>query len=127
MEQGRFDELDKGDGRIEQRCHVRLDVTGWLESARGREGLAGVVDVTRRVHVGDREREEHSCYITSLQEETSQLASRIRRHWHIEKNGQHRVLDVIWREGDSRSGREMRRRTWRFSGVSCSISPGCHR
>lgn len=101
IEQGRFDELDKGHGRIEQRCHVRLDVTDWLESARGWEGLAGVVEVTRRVHVGDREREERSYYITSLQEETSQLASRIRRHWHIE-NGQHWVLDVTYREDDSR-------------------------
>ncbi len=64
IEQGRYEELGKGHGRIEQRCHVRLAVTDWLESARGREGLAGVVEVTRKGYIGNREREERSCCIT---------------------------------------------------------------
>ncbi len=101
IEAGRFESLDKGHGRIEQRCHVQLEATDWLDSASCWEGLSSVVDVTRKVYTGDREREEKSYYITSLSTDTASLAEKIRRHWHIE-NGQHRVLDVTCGEDDSR-------------------------
>jgi len=96
-----FDETDKGHGRIEQRHYVRLDVTPWLERASPWTDLRSVIEVTRTIHRGTTTREETSYYITSLTEDSQALAAKIRRHWHIE-NGQHWVLDVIYKEDDSR-------------------------
>lgn len=96
-----FDEPDKGHGRIEQRHYVRLDVTPWLASAAAWTDLRSVIEVTRTIHRGATTREETSYYITSLTEDSQLLAAKIRRHWHIE-NGQHWVLDVIYKEDDSR-------------------------
>jgi len=93
--------VDKGHGRLEQRTYVCLAVTEWLDGIEAWQDLHSVVEVTRRVSVNGKATEEVSYYISSLQEDTTMIAHTIRRHWRIE-NGQHWVLDVVYREDDSR-------------------------
>jgi predicted transposase YbfD/YdcC len=95
------EESDKGHGRLEQRRYVCLKPCEWLSCGDKWCGLARIVEVTRCTQLSNGERrEEISYYITSLSD-IEQIAARIRGHWAIE-NRQHYVLDVAYREDDSR-------------------------
>ncbi len=100
-------DLDKDHGRIEtRRCIVSHDVS-WMRSNRRYPGeyrftkLAAIAMVEATREVAGRQSIEQRFYIASAPLDPARLAQAVRAHWRIE-NSLHWVLDVVFREDDSR-------------------------
>ncbi len=98
----------KGHVRIERRrCWVVADAD-WLRylqrdaSTEPWTGLRAVVKVERTRWVGAEESTESRYYITSLGRDAQRILGLVRGHWGIE-NGLHWVLDIAFREDESRA------------------------
>ena len=100
----RLETLNGGHGRIETRRYWTITDTEYLRYLDlGKEwsGLksVGMVEAERRV--GDRVSTERRYYICSLSGKAKEFSQAVRGHWDIE-NGLHWILDVAFREDDSR-------------------------
>lgn len=92
---------DSGHGRVEvRRCWQSLQVD-YLPGQAQWAGLRSMALVESERHVNGKLSVERRYYLSSLPLEASALAQAVRAHWGVE-NGLHWVLDVTYREDDSR-------------------------
>src|SRR5829696_5506732 len=98
-----FDAFDEGHGRLVRRRVFVDPAAKDLEPLRGWPELSATlaVETIRGVSGTDKVEAEIRYFLTSCGDDPAVLARAIRRHWAIE-NGLHWVLDLTFREDDSR-------------------------
>jgi predicted transposase YbfD/YdcC len=103
-----YQTVNKGHGRIDiRRCWTVADPIAfeYIRHYEGWADLQTIVRVQRERHLNDKVQQETSYYISSLPAQASLILNAIRCHWRIENN-LHWVLDVVFREDDSRIHKE---------------------
>lgn len=96
--------VNKGHGRIEIRECWTIPVdeyTDYIRIPKAWPNLRTIVKVVAQRRSGDKTTRETRYYVTSLESDAQRLLAITRAHWGIE-NGLHWVLDIAFREDESR-------------------------
>lgn len=101
-----YQETDGHHGRIEVRRYYASQDIEWLRKKESWKGLKSIAMVERERWVeGEGKSQERRYYISSLVGGAKEIGKAIRGHWGVE-NGLHWVLDVGFREDQSRIRKE---------------------
>jgi predicted transposase YbfD/YdcC len=82
----RYEDFDKGHGRIEHRICYVSDQLDWLEQREQWVGLRTIAMIKSTVTVGEKTTTEQRYFISSLEPNAKQIADAIRSHWAIENS-----------------------------------------
>jgi predicted transposase YbfD/YdcC len=96
--------VNKGHGRLEIReCWATdaSDVLAFIQDYKAWSGLRSLVKITAQRHLATQIEVQTRYFISSLPPDPARLLHVVRAHWHIE-NAFHWILDVAFREDDSR-------------------------
>lgn len=96
-----YETIDKGHGRIEQRRYWSTEDLDWFEDKAEWPGLRSIGCVESKRTIQGEVSVEKRYYLSSLAANARELARSVRAHWSVENN-LHWVLDVVFREDESR-------------------------